>query len=142
MEKNPININNKIKQFFGGNWGKPNNVEQDIDLPNPLFPEPEEVKVKSKKKRHRKPYISPWSVCPFCNEELEKDEEESKKPELRWMGSIGLFPYKQSCNKCGSYKIEKCPACGSCTWYNPNSKIFKHQGKFGCGFEGEKRNES
>lgn len=141
MEKSPNIINNKIKQSISGNWGKPNKVEQDIILPNPLFPESDEVKVKSKKKKHRKQHISVWSVCPFCYEELEKDENEAKKPELEWMDALGIFPYKQNCNKCGAYKIEKCPACGMVTWYNPNTKIYKHQGKFGCGFEGEKKHE-
>lgn len=137
MEKSPNNINNKIKQKLGGNWGKPNKVQQDINLPKEIFDE-NEVKLKSKKKRRKNKYISPYSICPFCNNELENASLDTiKERKAEW--TINIFDLKkEDCNICGSYLVKECPSCNHSTWYNPKSEEYKHQGKFSCGFFGKK----
>lgn len=138
-----MKITRRIQKFFGGNWGKPDKKEKDINLPNPIFPE--EPIIRSKKKRkNKKPYISPYNHCPFCNTELPLDEkriaEEKEKLKNRPLLSIWEEMYRiETCPSCKSFKVPICPACKRETWFNPVTRIYKHQSFLNCGFEGVKK---
>ena len=119
-------ITNKIKQFFGGNWGKPNNLEQRrTEVPDDFF---DDVAPKwtSRKKKKKKPYIAFWGQCPFCHEKLIEIPPEQ--------GHV-LRDYLGEC-QCGAIQVPDCPACHCETWMK--NKIYKHQW-LGCGFEGKKK---
>jgi len=132
MEISPQKITNKIKKIFGGNWGHPRKfVKRHTNIPDPLFPDPEgPVKMKSLKRKHKhepKPY--PGHCCPFCGKELPIDETKTQK----------YFFFSErvnTCPVCKAYEVPECPACKRKTWYDPESRIFKHQGVLGCGFNG------
>jgi len=135
-----MNINNKIKQFFGGNWGKPNKVEQKRSISKDFGNEKPKYK-KKKKKKIKKEWI--WEACPFCGKELRIESESIQDRE--WVG----YKTKDEC-ECGACKSVKrkdgcgcplcngCPCCGRETWYK--DEIYKHSGNIHCGFEGKKRN--
>lgn len=128
-----MNINNKIKQFFGGNWSCDKFTKEHTKVVPPV--DVEEVKYKSNKKKIKKPYKYAGDLCTFCKIELPVDEEAMKLPQNAWRRGI-LEPKVDKCVNCGSYEVRECPACRRPTWYNPITGIYKHQ-NLGCGFIGK-----
>lgn len=125
-----MRINNKIKQFFGANWGKPKDFEHKAKID---FNELErEVPVHSKKKKRteKKNYSSYWA-CPFCKEEIPIVEEEQRT--RYW-----VFGKRAKVCNCGAKEVPDCPACKRTTWIK--DFVYKHQ-HWGCGFEGERKHE-
>ncbi len=130
-----LNINNKIKQFFGGNWGHPGKfIKKETNVPDGFFADKPCTKAK-KKKRKKKKYIPPYSVCPFCDEELIRLEVTGKKS---WWC---INNYETICRECGARRVNDCPACKNATWFQPETGIYKHQW-IGCGFEGKRIHKS
>lgn len=143
MEISPQRITNKIKQALGGNWGHPSKFEkQKVKIPNPMYPE--EPRVKSVKKKHKRvprPYAG--FCCPFCGIELPIDQVKAQEDEkmyghsvLRWYSGYRVT----TCPDCGAYKVPECPACKRSIWFEPKSQIYKHQAPLGCGFVGKRKN--
>ena len=59
------NINNKEKQAVAGNWGHPRKyTKRHTKIPNPLIPQ-RVRKVKRKKGKVKRKYVSPYQCCPF-----------------------------------------------------------------------------
>jgi hypothetical protein len=124
-------INNKIKQAHAGNWGKPNGVEQKVDLPEDIYLSKPLGKGKKKKREGKK--VWDYFSCPFCGKELKK------LPVDNDLVNIWAWGRESNC-ECGCYEVENCPSCKRKTWYNPITKIFKHSKRnLGCGFEGAGR---
>lgn len=127
-------ITNKIKKYFGGNWGHPRrDIKKRTEIPDDFFDD-KEPKHHSKKKKAKKPVIFEWKHCPFCHEQLEEIPADPDKEKRDVFVMIGLGKYKQQC-KCGAKGNFKCPCCKRDTWYKDG--IYKHQW-MGCGFQGEK----
>ncbi len=129
-------INNKIKQFIKGNWGKPEHSEQglklkDFDLREHIF--------KRKKKRAKREYIYKGFCCPFCNVELPLDEELIARKKKECEGKLYTIMedmYRLTiCPQCKAFQVDECPACKRETWCREG--WYKHQA-IGCGFEGKK----
>jgi len=120
-------INNKVKQFVKGNWGKPASLEQGLKLRH-LDIEPQHIRGKKKKHKWKREYVYEGFCCPFCHRELPEDE--SKKT-CRY-----VFNRATACPKCKAFEVKECPACKRNTWYWQG--WYKHQGRLGCGFEGKK----
>ena len=133
-----VNINNKVKQFFGGNWSSNKFTKKHTNIPKDFGNEKTKHQSIKRKKRAKKKYIYAGDVCPFCGAELEVIPK-PKDSKLGWYYSI-FKNRKQKCSKCNSQAVQDCPACYRSTWYNPETKIYKHQ-HLGCGFEGERLNE-
>lgn len=130
MSTNRFRVNNKEKQKVGGNWGHPRPYTKKItEISEPLYPEDRHKNLKRKKKE-KKPYFSPYEVCPFCEKKL---KETGKK---NWGF---LDRYEKKCRNCGAKKGKECPACKGETWYL--NKVYKHQ-NLGCGFVGKKINKN
>ena len=132
-------INNKIKQFIGGNWGKPQGLEQHIKLKN-FDLEPQHLP--NKKKKHntnKQKYIFEGFCCPFCHSELPLDENLIAKKKLEFQGKsykIWEDHYRvKVCPKCGAAEIKECPACKCETWHHQD--WYKHN-FLGCGFNGKR----
>jgi len=122
-------INNKIKQFFAGNWGKPKDFEH---ARTPKIEELERVRTgKKKTKKTKKVYIYEGHLCPFCKTELIKLPVDNKDA-MSWI----FEPRETQCRNCESWQVNECPACKRKTWYNYTTRIYKHQ-NHGCGFIGE-----
>jgi DNA-directed RNA polymerase subunit RPC12/RpoP len=127
-----------MRKASAGNWGKPDKVEKKAELKEDFFQEEPRTKSVAKKKKNKKPYVSPWKLCPFCKSELPLDtkkmEEDKKKG--KWVADW-LSEYRvKDCPTCGAYEVAKCPACSHKTWYDYVTKIYKHQW-IGCGFIGQ-----
>ena len=121
-------INNKMKQSVGGNWGKPQDIEQHIKLKN-FVVEPERVPSKKKPRKLKRNNIIEYHCCPFCHEELPIDKSLIGHPVLNRVNK---------CPGCGAEGDKECPACNKDTWFL--NGFYKHQW-MGCGFEGEKLKE-
>ena len=120
-------INNGIKKFFGGNWGKPRDFQQRAtEIPDDFFDD-KEGRWYSKKKKGPKKTIAFWGMCPFCLGPLEELPEAERTLFRDYIGECA----------CGAIKVPDCPACHRDTWLK--DKVYKHQW-LGCGFEGERRN--
>jgi len=124
-----ININNKIKQFFGGGWDR----NEHWKIPNGFFQD-DAVHHANKKKKHKKKdhYRYARDCCPFCKTKLAAISEH---PLYFWRTL-----YVDTCENCGAFEVHDCPCCKQETWYNQNTNIYKHQlDRWGCGFEGERK---
>lgn len=137
-EKSPFVITNRVKQVASGNWGHPTKFEKQhtkIEVP-----EDKPVKPLHKRKRIKKPYVSPFSCCPFCQKELPLDQKviDKAKKENRYFFEWSNEWHMKECPTCQAYEVVKCPACERKTWFNPSTKYFKHQWH-GCGFNGQER---
>ena len=121
-------INNKMKQAVGGNWGKPQNIEQHIKLKS-FVVEYERIPGKKKPRKMKRDYIIDSFCCPFCKKELPKDKSIPRNY---------FFNRVKKCPDCGALGKQECPACKHETWLLKGT--YKHQGP-GCGFEGEKLKE-
>ena len=119
-----MNINNKIKQFFGKNWSANKYIKRHTTIP-PNFGY-EEPKAHSKKKKTKTPYRRVDSICPFCDASL------SEVNSGRWRTT-----YFGVC-KCGALVAPNCPCCKRKTCCKDG--VYKHQGFINCGFEGRRRN--
>lgn len=126
-------LNNKFKQWLGGNWGKPVKHEHNLHLDS-VLEDKDEVKYKSKKKKTKKQYIYDGDVCPFCQTELPIDEVKLKEETKHGVWRV-FEPRVTTCPNCQSHGVSECPACKRKTWFNPATRIYKHQSKW-CGFEG------
>jgi len=132
-------INNKMKQAVGGNWGKPQKIEQHIKLKN-FAVEREQIPSKKKIKKVKQKYICPGDCCPFCHNELPVDKTLS--PEIIKANNgemLTLWPFDDKVKQCPNCKAlgdQECPACKHKTWYSKGT--YKHQW-MGCGFEGNKK---
>lgn len=127
-----MKINNKMKKFLAGNWGKPTKSEQKKNVDVGIF-DNEVPKHNKKKKKTKKVYTLPWSVCPFCNERL--DEVPAKHDNSVYY-VLHIKEYADKCD-CGAKRVLDCPACHSETWFK--DFIYKHQRNWGCTFTGEKK---
>ena len=132
-------IDNKMKQFAKGNWGKPKGFEKVVKLRH-LDIEPRQVPSRKKKrKKEKRRYVYKGRCCPFCYEELPLDEKliarEKKKYGGNPYGIIEIMYRVTICPKCKAYEVKECPACKRKTWYRQG--WCKHQ-TLGCGFEGKK----
>lgn len=130
-------INNKMKQFAKGNWGKPKGLQKVVKLRH-LELEPRQKTVKKKKrKQEKRKYIYKRYCCPFCHEELPLDEKriakETEEGRPHWL--IERMYRVTTCPKCKAYEVQECPACKRNTWYRAG--WYKHQ-TLGCGFDGAK----
>ena len=137
-QKSPNRINSKEQKSVAGNWGHPSKFEKKMTkIPDPFYPE-KPTPAKKKKKKNKKPYLSPWKTCPFCKSELpEKPKpKEGKTPGyrvFRWFHDV-----VEVCPECGAYKVEDgCPSCGRDAWRNTEG-VYKHMW-MGCGFSGRKK---
>lgn len=126
MESNPTIINNKEKQFAGGNWGTNKFIKRHTKIANPLISEVAKGGHSKHKKRLKKPYLSPWSLCPFCGGKLEKLSDKD----------FIFNCYTKKCKHCGAKETTECPACKRKTWLNKQG-IYRHK-YGGCGFTGKK----
>ena len=127
-----FNINNKVKQFFCGNWSSNKYTKKKTEIPDDFGYEKVKTPKKKKKSKGSKPYVSPYHTCPFCERELAD------------RGVFGvrfrcLREKKQVCDVCNARRVDECPACKAKTWMKDG--VYKHQ-YHGCGFEGRKRGES
>ena len=104
-----ININHKIQQFFGGNWGKPNKTEQKNTKISNYFFDDRPVKGKKKRKKKKNTWIDESSICPFCKNTLEQIGNEDDI--YCWR-----VKYSNYCEKCDSYEHSDCPSCHCKTW--------------------------
>ncbi len=127
-------INNKIKQFFTGNWGKPKGGKQGVRV-KALDVEPRRIRGKKKKRKGARRYIYKGHCCPFCHEELPLDEDRIAKAKKEDRGIIAELCRVSTCPNCKAIEIKECPACKRKTWYRQG--WHKHQ-VLGCGFEGKK----
>ena len=129
-----MNINNKIKQFFGGNWGSDKWTKRHTEIPKDFGYE--KIRASQKKKKKKEPWMSERDMCPFCKKQLEIDSVATEKRRQDSPWGIGIFSTvrKTEC-KCGAMRVEDCPCCHRKTWYKTG--IYKHQ-RWGCGFVGEK----
>ncbi len=121
-------INNKMKQAVGGNWGKPQSIEQHIKLKS-FIVEPGRIPGKKKPKKIKRVYVIEGHCCPFCQKELPKDKSIPRNY---------VFNRVNKCPNCGAIGEQECPACKKETWFL--NGFYKHQW-MGCGFEGEKLKE-
>lgn len=120
-------INNKIKQYAGGNWSSNQFVKKTTRIPEPLFLEI--PKHRSRKKRLKVDFEARYNACPFCGTSL---PEEGKRKMFIWRIS-----YANECSKCGAKnKINGCPACKHDSWLKDG--IYKHLPFLNCGFVGQK----
>lgn len=138
-ERLPIKITKRMQKGAAGNWGHPNKFEkQHTKVELALEDIVPHIHSKKKKRVNKKPYIFPRDACPFCGEELpidEKKQEEQKRNGEFW----ALFhPRIDTCPNCECYRVNQCPSCKRETWFNPKTKLYKHQG-FQCGFNGKKK---
>ncbi len=139
-EKSPFVITDRVKQASAGTYGHPTKFEkQHTKIKVPEDDEP--VKPLHKRKRRiKKLYISPFTSCPFCQNELPIDQEAIDKARkegklvLEWSNEWHM----KECPKCQAYEVTECPACGRKTWFDYNTKFYKHQWH-GCGFNGQER---
>ena len=122
-------INNKEKQYKGGNWGHPRKfTKKNTKIDDPLIPA--RGKRRSKKKREKKVWT--WCACPFCGKEIPIDENYTSTKSL-----VIFKPRKKEC-VCGA-KVTECPCCQRETWVKDG--IHKHYNNvFNCGFTGKKLN--
>lgn len=127
-----ININNKEKQFVGGNWGHPRKfIKKHTEIPNPLIPkEPKIFSSRKYKKKHK--WIDYYKLCPFCLNELK---------EIGTFKKFNLFLSTKYADKCicGAKMIKNgCPCCKNDTWLK--DEIYKHKklSYLNCGFIGRK----
>lgn len=141
FEKSPFMITNKVKQSSSGSWGHPTKFEKRETRIK--VPEDDPVKPLHKRKRRvKKPYISPFCSCPFCQKELPLDQKaiDTAKKEgkivFEWSNEWRI----KECPNCQAYEVVECPACGRKTWFDYNTKYYKHQWH-GCGFNGQERRE-
>lgn len=127
-----ININNKIKQFFGGNWGSNKFTKKHTKIPENFGYEEHKHHGKKKKKKNKE-FFWCGEQCPFCGDRLAKVDKEQK---YFWR-----YEFVTEC-KCGALQVEECPCCKRKTWYNLDTQIYKHGKDWSsCGFEGKKRHE-
>jgi hypothetical protein len=91
------------------------------------FAEDKEPLHNKKKKRKRKTYRWPKSVCPFCDGDL----KELPKQEKNYWSKL----YETKCS-CGAKAVSDCPGCHGETWYLNGT--YKHQW-LSCGFVGERK---
>jgi len=132
-------INNKVKQFVKGNWGKPATLEQGLKLRH-LDIEPQHIRGKKKKRKQKRAFIYEGHCCPFCHKELPLDEKLVAKEIKECEGkpyTIWETMYRvTTCPKCKAFEVKECPACKRETWCRQG--WYKHQTRLGCGFEGKK----
>jgi uncharacterized protein YbaR (Trm112 family) len=96
-------------------------------------------KKNKKKKKIKKPYISPWEVCPFCQAALPLDtnsKEYKRFISQKFTSAYWLVPRIQECRTCGAYEVKICPACKHPTWHSPKDHVYRHKW-MGCGFKGK-----
>ena len=134
-------INNKEKQFAGGNWSsnkwtkEHTEVKQQPELDVVPYKKPK----KGKKNKKKTPYVYKGHICPFCLKELPDDTEAMKNdPVHKWRWNI-FHKKVTTCPHCGAYEVTECPACKRETWYCPRNRWYKHIGWGMCGFEGKKK---
>lgn len=136
-------ITNRILQKLAGNWGHPSKDEKHIRVTKDVFPEEPKYTKAKKKKKIKKEFVFSWLICPFCGEKLPLDQKkiESEKERLKDRPLVGIwedmYPV-DTCPYCKSYEVSECPACKRKTWFNPKTRIYKHQ-RMSCGFEGIKK---
>ena len=126
-----MKITGKVKKFFGGNWGKPTKCEQKSKVDYSIL-EQEVPKYNKKKKKIKKEYNIPWTICPFCKNPL-RQLEVNHDNNVYYV--LNVKRYDNKCD-CGAKVMPDCPACHRNTWFKDG--IYKHQG-YGCGFEGERK---
>lgn len=121
-------ITNKVKKFFGGNWGKPTKFEQKhTEVPEDFFDDKEgKWYTKNKKQKPQTKKVAYWDECPFCFSKLEQLPDRD--------GHWVLRDYLPEC-ACGAIEAPDCPACHRETWMKDG--IYKHQW-LGCGFMGKR----
>ncbi len=120
-------INNKIKQYAGGNWSSNQFVKKTTRIPDSLFLEI--PKYRSRKKRRKVDFEATYNGCPFCGTVL---PEEGKQKIFIWH-----IIYAQKCPGCrAENKINSCPACKRDSWFKDG--IYKHLPFLNCGFVGRK----
>lgn len=130
-------INNKEKQFAGGNWSSDKWTKEHTKVSTPE--DPDEVKHRSNKKKAKKqPYIYPGAICPFCKVELPDDLEEIAKRKSPGRALLWVLHCKVGeCPKCGAKEVTECPACKRSSWFRQG--WYQHQKWSGCGFSGFKK---
>lgn len=136
-------INNKMKQFVEGNWGKPKGRRKGLRVRH-LDIEHQHVSIKKKKpKKEKRKYVYRGHCCPFCHEELPLDEKLIAKKRMECEGRphwlIERMYRVTTCPNCKAYEVKECPACKRKTWYRQG--WYKHQ-TLGCGFDGTKLTKS
>ena len=121
-------INNKIKQFAGGNWGSNKFVKKNTRILDSFFPEI--PRYRSQKKKREANYEAKMYGCPFCFSIL---PIVTRKRSLFWGDERA-----KTCENCGAENKDKsCPACRLDTWFK--NGIYKHRPVFlNCGFVGRK----
>ena len=128
MESNSAKINNKEKQSAAHNWSSNKFVKKHTKIAYPLIPEKPTGRGLKRRKHVKKPYISPWSTCPFCGNQLEKLDKDR------------AFVFARSatkCTNCDAGEAPECPACKRTTWVNKEG-LYKHKWA-SCGFSGKKK---
>lgn len=145
MENN--RINSKFQKKVGGNWGGPKGDQKRLRIDQVASDRPEVEKPKGSKKYKEKKPRTPFYACPFCEKELLEviSKEAIKKLQSavyeRW-SSVRFFwgARSKKCHNCPSRELHNaCPCCKRDTWYNKETKRYKHQHNWGCGFTGESR---
>ena len=136
-------INNKMKQFAKGNWGKPKGLQKIVKLRH-LDIEPRQTPARKKnRKKEKRMHVYKGRCCPFCHEELPLDEKliamEKKKRGGNLYEIIEMRYRVTTCSKCKAYEVKECPACRRKTWCRQG--WYKHQ-VLGCGFDGKKLRSS
>lgn len=138
MSDNRLKINHKEQRAVAGNWGHPSKfTKKNTKIPDPLYPERKTKPSKKYKKKIKKQYILPRSICPFCKTKLRELPKEDIDSSSKLTIFFGYY-YEKICAKCGAKKVKDCPSCHETTWYL--DKIYKHQ-YYGCGFVGERLKE-
>lgn len=132
------NINNKEKQYAGGNWSANKTIKKKTEINDPLCNEvpKHSPSKKYKKKRQRKPFYS----CPFCEEDLNwKVVLTPVKINNQYFSSHNTV-YDTTCTICGAKEVKECPCCKRETFFKNN--IYKHiKNRSACSFIGEKKND-
>lgn len=129
MESKRIQINNKEKQFAAGNWGANKFVKKHTKIADPLFTAESKIRFSKRNRRQKKPFVLPWTICPFCGKKLEVADQ----------SNVRFFKkYAKSCKACRAKEVPECPACKAKTWINSEG-IYKHHPWGGCGFTGKKK---
>lgn len=150
MQKKPNKINSKEQKAVAGNWGKPGCEDHNIrtsDQTKEVAKHTGSKKYKAKKER------KPWRSCPFCGEELPEvvSKEDAKvfckvtilngRKFYSYRSGRGLFGgiVAKKCRSCGSRTVHECPCCKHETFFNKETKNYKHQSSISaCGFNGKK----
>lgn len=132
-----------MQQGAVGNWGHPSKFEkQHTNVKIQTDDDLVHIPAKRKKRKVKREYIHSGFCCPFCYNELPKDEKRIQEETERLKGTryavMDLFIRVDTCPICDAYEVNECPACKSKTWFNPKTRIYKHK-SLNCGFIGIKK---